>query len=290
MKNRQILLIIFLFFCGLLSGQPDSIVYKQTPQGELKLHFDFPPGWKASDARPAIVFFFGGGWRGGKITHFSPQADYLSGRGMVAVRADYRVKSRHGTMPDKCVEDGKSAIRWVRANAGSLGINPDMIVGSGGSAGGHVAACATLVEGLEAEGEDHAVSSKPNLMVLFNPVMETTHERLVQRMGDEEMARLISPNEWLGEDSPPGIMFFGTDDLLIALAKRSLSLAADHRVRLDLWTAEGQGHGFFNSSPWMEWTLFLTDQFLQEYGYLEGKADIQPSDEVKMEKYPAESK
>jgi acetyl esterase/lipase len=187
------------------------------------------------------------------------------------------------------VEDGKSAIRWVRSNAQKLGINPDMIVGSGGSAGGHVAACATLVKGLEADGEDHSVSSKPNLMVLFNPVMETTSERLLQRMGGEELARLISPNEWFGEDTPPGIMFFGTDDQLIALALRSLPLAADHGVPLELWTAEGQGHGFFNRSPWMEWTLYLTDEFLQEFGYLEGKAEIEPPDGVKMERYQNES-
>ncbi len=285
MKKRHLLYLLALSVCSLLSGQPDSIVYKQTPQGDLKLHFDFPPGWRASDSRPAIVFFFGGGWRAGKITHLSPQAEYLSGRGMVAVRADYRVSSRHGTSPDKCVEDGKSAIRWVRANARKLGINPDMIVGSGGSAGGHVAACATLVEGLEADGEDHSISSKPNLMVLFNPVMETTIERLVQRMGDEKMAALISPNKWINENTPPGIMFFGADDPLMELAINSLSLAADQGVHLELWTAEGQGHGFFNRSPWMEWTLSLTDQFLQKYGYLEGEAEIQPSEEHKMEKY-----
>ena len=41
---------------------------------------------------------------------------------MVSVRADYRVKDRHGTMPDKCVEDAKSAIRWLRANATKFGI------------------------------------------------------------------------------------------------------------------------------------------------------------------------
>jgi acetyl esterase/lipase len=183
------------------------------------------------------------------------------------------------------VEDGKSAIRWVRANAQKLGINPDMIVGSGGSAGGHVAACATLVEGLEADGENHSISSKPNLMVLFNPVMETTSERLVQRIGDEKTARLISPNEWFGKNTPPGIMFFGTDDQLMELALRSFPLTAEHGVYLELWTAEGQGHGFFNRSPWMEWTLYLTDNFLQKYSYLEGKAEIEPAGDVRMEKY-----
>jgi acetyl esterase/lipase len=285
MKNRHLLLIISFLSCSLLFGQPDSIIYKQTPEGDLKLHFDYPQHWKASDSRPAIVFFFGGGWKKGKVGHFSRQAAYLAERGMVAIRADYRVKSRHGTSPDKCVEDGKSAIRWVRANAGMLGINPDMIVGSGGSAGGHMAACAALVEGLEAEGEDHSISSSPNLMVLFNPVMETTDERFVERFGDEKIAELISPNNWIEKNTPPGIMFFGTIDQLIEPAIRSLPIAVSHGVLLELWTAEGEGHSFFNKSPWMEWTLYLTDQFLQQHGYLVGGATIKPPGEVTMEQY-----
>ena len=40
-------------------------VYKHTPQGDLKLHFYLPPDWKAADERPAVLFFFGGGWRNG---------------------------------------------------------------------------------------------------------------------------------------------------------------------------------------------------------------------------------
>ena len=285
MKKQHILLLFSLFTCSILPGQPDSIVYKQTPQGDLKLHFNYPPDWTASDSRPAIVFFFGGGWTKGKIEHFSKQARYLARRGMVAVRADYRVKSRHGTWPDKSVEDGKSAIRWVRANAAMLGIDPDRIVGSGGSAGGHVAACATLVKGLEAAGEDHSISSRPDLMVLFNPVMETTSERLLNRMGDEKLAEKISPNKWIGEDMPPGIMFFGTDDRLMEPALRSLPLALSQGVHLELWTAEGVGHSFFNRTPWFEWTLYLTDQFLQQHGYLEGAAEIEPPAEVSMEPY-----
>ncbi|KPL15490.1 MAG: hypothetical protein AMS23_06625 [Bacteroides sp. SM1_62] len=279
------LLLLGLLSCSLLLGQPDSIVYKQTPEGDLKLHFDYPHNWTASDSRSAIVFFFGGGWKGGTIEHFSRQATYLAKRGMVAVRADYRVLSRHGTSPDKCVEDGKSAIRWVRANAGMLGVNPDMIVGSGGSAGGHVAACATLVEGLEAEGEDHSVSSKPDIMVLYNPVMETTPERHLERIGDEKMVEMISPINWISSEMPAGIMFFGTEDKLIEGAIRSLDKAGSLGTRLELWTATGQQHGFFNQSPWLEWTLYLTDLFLQKHGYLEGEPEILPPGEVTMEPF-----
>jgi acetyl esterase/lipase len=290
MKKLSMTLFLGLLSCYLLFGQPDSIVYKQTPQADLKLYFGYPPDWTASDSRPAIVFFFGGGWRSGTVEHFRTQADYLARRGMVAIRADYRVKSRHGTFPDQCVEDGKSAIRWVRSNAGKLGVNPDMIAGSGGSAGGHVAACAALVDGLEAIGEDHAVSSKPDILVLYNPVMEIIPERHLERFRDTAMAEMLSPLRWISSEMPDGILFFGTDDRLLEGAIRSVEKADAAGARLELWTAKGQQHGFFNQSPWLEWTLYLTDRFLQKHGYLTGKAEIRLPDEVTMDRYPQKGK
>src|SRR5206468_2973327 len=65
---------------------PAEFVYKQTPQGELKLLVDYPPGWQATDKRPSIVFFFGGGWTNGSTSQFEKQAAYLASRGMVACR------------------------------------------------------------------------------------------------------------------------------------------------------------------------------------------------------------
>src|SRR5690349_2245960 len=86
-----------------------TFTYKKTKQANLAIHVHYPPDWKKEDKRPAIVFFFGGGWTAGRIEQFEPQAKYLAGRGMVAARADYRVKSRHQVTPDACVEDAKSA-------------------------------------------------------------------------------------------------------------------------------------------------------------------------------------
>src|SRR5262245_46851805 len=60
-------------------------VYKKTPQGELTLHGFFPTDWKATDKRPVIVFFFGGGWKNGAYTQFVPQAEYFASRGIVAL-------------------------------------------------------------------------------------------------------------------------------------------------------------------------------------------------------------
>src|SRR5262249_55498712 len=157
--------------------------------------------------RPAIVFFFGGGWTNGSPNQFLPQAEYLAGRGMVAARADYRVKSRHNVTPDKCVEDAKSAVRWLRQNAAKLGIDPDRIAASGGSAGGHLAAAAFTTKGLEAKGEDLKVSSRPNLLILYNPALLNS-ETFVQRIGSAEVARQIAPCENLTKDVPPTVIFF----------------------------------------------------------------------------------
>jgi acetyl esterase/lipase len=100
---------------------PDEVLeYKNTPQGKLFLHTYYPDNWKKTDKRSAVVFFFGGGWNGGSYTQFSRHADYLASRGMVAFAADYRTKSKHKTEPKACVSDGKSAIRWIRGNAGEI--------------------------------------------------------------------------------------------------------------------------------------------------------------------------
>ena len=153
------------------SPSTKSFVYKKARQADLEIVVHVPPGWKETDKRPAIVFFFGGGWENGTIKQFEPQAGHLASRGMVAARADYRVKSRQGVTPKECVEDAKSAVRWMRQNAAKLGIDPNRIVAAGGSAGGHIAACTALTPGLDAEGEDTKISSKPNALVLFNPVL-----------------------------------------------------------------------------------------------------------------------
>jgi acetyl esterase len=250
----------------------EESVYKKTPQGELKMYVHFPKGWTAQDKRPAIIFFFGGGWSFGTVEQFRPEAEYLAQRGLVTARADYRVKNRHGTTPDKCVEDAKSAIRWVRANAAKLGIDPQRIVASGGSAGGHIAACTATVPGFEAEGEDLSVSSRPNLLVLFNPVLNTVP--VAAQFGMGEMAAKISPNHHLSKDVPPTIIFFGTEDRLNEGGKEFIAKAQDLGLQAQMYLAPGQPHGFFNRPPWLPRTEFLMDEFLAAHGYLSGKPTL----------------
>jgi len=185
------------------------------------------------------------------------------------------VKSRHDVTPDACVEDAKSVVRWLRQNGAMLGVDPDRIVASGGSAGGHIAAC-TAYPGLDAEDEDQKVSSKPNVLLLFNPVLRFDGQAgLMQRIGnDEKLGKAISPTLHLTKDTPPTLLFYGKNDGLLKQGEEFMAKSKEIGHQADIFLADGVGHGFFNASPWRERTLLRADEFLESLGYLKGKPTI----------------
>jgi len=225
-----------------------DIVYKTTPQGELLLHVFSPAGEvRLTALRPCIVFFFGGGWKSGSYHQFVPHAEYLASRGMTAISADYRISSIHKTTPDKAVEDAKSAIRWVRGHSTELSIDPGKIIAGGGSAGGHLAACTALVSAFDAESDDKSISSKPNALVLFNPAMNIA-TLFKEREGGgspitSEVAEAITPNNFVRKDSPPAILFFGTNDKLKTGGDEYVKKARELGLRAEMWTAPKLAHG-----------------------------------------------
>lgn len=249
-----------------------TFVYKETPQGalEMQVHlpYDLHPGKPGGDCRAAIVFFFGGGWQGGTTRQFERQAAYLASKGMIAALADYRVKSRHGVAPDACIEDAKSAVRWLRRHADELCIDPARLVASGGSAGAHLAACIALVPGFDAEGEDASISTRPEALLLFNPVLQVLPRHVPGMVPTAEMGELISPLRYVDEDTPPTLLLYGTEDELGEPAPLYVQTATAAGCRAELYLAEGQGHGFFNETPWFERTLERAEAFLISLGYL----------------------
>ena len=127
------------------------MIYKTVGDQRLKMLVDKPADWQASDKRPAIVFFFGGGWVGGNVGQFQRHCTYLASRGMVGIRVDYRVMPKGDSGPPvMCVADAKSAMRYVRSHAGELGVDPERIAVGGGSAGGHLAAFTSMLGGWRA--------------------------------------------------------------------------------------------------------------------------------------------
>jgi len=261
-----------------LREQPHNIVYKTIDTTQLELTFFYPPDFEKGEQYPVLIFFFGGGWKGGTTRQFEPQARYFAERGLVSVLADYRVSSRHGTTPFDAVRDAKSAIRFLRKHARKLHLDGEKIIAAGGSAGGHLAAAAGNIVGLEEPGEQLKISSKPNALVLFNPVFDNGpdgygYERIGERYPE------ISPLHNISAEAPPTIVFLGTEDPLIPVATAELYQQKMEAVgsRCDLHLYEGQPHGFFNYTRSAEHyykTVRAADVFLASLGYLEGAPTI----------------
>jgi len=242
--------LLFSFCCVANEIVPDdTLLYKQTKQGDLNLYVFYPNGKKAGVDRAVIVFFFGGGWVGGTPKQFYQQCKFYASHGIVAISADYRTKSRNNTTPFECVKDGKSAIRWVRSHSKTLGINPDKIIASGGSAGGHIAACTALIKGYEEDGEILSVSSVPNALVLFNPVLDTT-EKGYGASKVKEKETCISPNNHIRPNLPPTILFHGTSDHTVPFTNATFFEKKMQKAGniCKLVSTKGADHGFFNGS------------------------------------------
>jgi len=268
----------------------DSIhTYKSVDSHDLKIWVFNPTiTSKTNASAPAMLFFFGGGWHGGSPTQFVKYCELLSERGMVGIVADYRVKSRQGVQAKTCVEDALDALRYVTENADRLGIDPRRIGVGGGSAGGHLAASLGTIH-----VDDPAA---PKLMALFNPAtvlapipsnlldtplkalqklelinaaIQAKEGQLRDQVGLEPVE--LSPFHHVTNNSPPTIIFHGTNDKIVPYD--SAILFASHLrkkgVYVDFKTYEEAGHGFFNREPYFSQTAKELDAFLLKLGWLE---------------------
>ncbi len=258
---------------------PDEIfTYKEVDGIALDLYAYYPEEHTSTDTRPVILFFFGGGWVQGDQTSFAPFADYFASRGIVALTADYRITKVHQSSPYESVKDARSAIRWVRANASNLGIDPDKVIASGGSAGGHLAACtAVLPESSFVESTDDTnLLSKPNAVILFNAVIDNSPAGYGNQYFGEDYLD-ISPYFQANATVPPLLHLSGELDTLITPSvvedfhEQLISLGVDSHY----YIFPGADHGFYNygRADYVE-AVERADTFLSELGYLSGDSTI----------------
>jgi len=254
--------------------------YKQVGDTKLNLYLFEPSERKHDELLPSIVFFPGGGWTFARPEQFFPHCNYFSTRGMVSISAEYRVKNKHGTSPLESVLDGKSVIRWIRDHSSHLGINPQKIIGAGGSAGGHVALCTALTKGYESDSsKGNPLDSKPNALVLFNPVVDTvTNPRIANLFKGK--AREFSPIHLAKKGAPPTLIFHGTRDNIVPFkdVEQFTIIMKELGIRCELVSFEGKGHAFFNygrdkNIPYKE-TVRAADKFLLSLDLLNGKSTI----------------
>jgi acetyl esterase len=277
-----------LALCG-RSEALTNVIFKDVPaiaprvleyRPRLQVRLYTPPGVRAGEQRPAILFVHGGGWSSGKPELYESHCRYYASKGFVAAAVQYRLATT--TTVFDCIADVKSAVRWLRTQAADINVDPGRIAAFGDSAGGHLAACAGLLPGLEAEGEDLAVSSRPDALILFYPITDTTPPdgwdvvRFGGRAGAAVAGRLaeFSPLDHVSTGAPPILVAHGTADTVVPFAM-SERFAAALRARgnpLELVPFEGQNHAFitpgYGDDAAIGKALAVADAFLKEKGFV----------------------
>ena len=136
----------------------ENLVYAtlhNTPYGERDLHLDlFKP--EKPGKYPLLVMIHGGGWRSGNKSMQVPMAQRIAAQGFVTVAVEYQLSLE--AMYPAAVYNIKSAIRWLKANAGKYAIDTSKVAISGCSAGGQLAALVGMTNGIAKFEGDQGVT------------------------------------------------------------------------------------------------------------------------------------
>lgn len=247
------------------------LVYKKIAERELQLHVFDPDGLKAGDKRACYLIIHGGGWTGGAPPRMYPFAAHYAKLGLVGISMSYRLHSaKTGVSVFDCVKDARSAVRYIRAHATELGIDPQKIIVSGGSAGGHLAVSTALFDKVNEDGDDLAISATPAALVLLFPVIDTSKEGYGQTKIGERWQEL-SPAQNVRAGLPPTLIFHGTGDTVTPFAGaktfHEAMLKAGNRCELDI--NDGGAHGYLmREKALFDDTMQKTDAFLKSLGLL----------------------
>ena len=208
---------------------------------------------------------------GGEPQRMYPFADYFARRSIIGIGAQYRLMNRRtGTTVFDCVKDARSAVRFVRSHATSLGVDPAKIIVSGGSAGGHVAVGTALFNGIDDASDPTEVSSSPAALVLYFPVIDTSSEGYGQSKIGERW-RDLSPAHQVRKGLPPTILFHGSADTVTPLAGaqafRDAMLESGNRCELVVHPGGKHGYLMFERDLF-DRSMRQTESFLKSLGLM----------------------
>ncbi len=204
----------------------------------LRMRKLVPTGWSKSQRLPAIVMFFGGGWTGDCAPEFKWFKNYFINQGFVVFIAEYILGS---PVEQKAIPDGKAAIRWIRKNADTLGVDPQKIISLGSSAGGHLAAAVGTVKGYELSGENLGISSRPNVIISMWPVMDLTKSFSNVTSVDP---KLVSPAWALDDTVPPILVMTGGNDPYMSGVQQFNTNAVAYKFEHQYKEYPNAGHDF----------------------------------------------
>ncbi len=299
---RELLPLLLVFLPWICEAQTDAasfaaelfryrahpnIVYHTANNYEDKLDLYTPE--EPGRPRPVVVVIHGGGWvEGTKEDRVLEMMPYLQ-MGFAAVNVEYRL-GRVSLAP-AAVEDCRCALHWVFVNAKKYNFDPERVVLQGGSAGGHLALMTGMLTpeaGFDREcrtpqdnywSENPGTSKDPRVAAIVNwfgitDVPDELHGAnakgyAVAWVGDQpgadEIAKRVSPINYVSSSVPPIITIHGDKDTLVPYAQAvRLHKALDAaKVPNQLYTVAGAGHGGYtyeqNQKAWEAVRRFLQE-------------------------------
>jgi acetyl esterase/lipase len=211
----------------------------------------------AQTLSPAVVLIHGGGWTGGKRDAARERniGTTLALNGYVGMSIDYRLATEATPSWPQNIHDCKTAVRWLRANAKRLQIDPERIGVLGGSAGGHLASMVALTgpaDGLDPSGPWGEFSCSVRCAIPMYGVGEVRDSSSAKTMLGKTRAEapqlyaLASPITHVDAKDPPFLILHGTADKTVPVEQSEILAAALKRVGVehDLVLVEGAPHTF----------------------------------------------
>lgn len=287
--------VLVTFFCEGISevlGQNDKeqsaleefeyqkdIVYKKVGQKSLGLVYFKPKNFAARDKAPWMLFVHGGGWRGGNKYNvfkspFLGTLKQLTESGVACFTIDYRLTRNHTTAFDSVV-DCKDAARFLLKNAMTYNLDPERYGVWGGSAGGHLSLMTALGKNEDFLGEPALAELEPRFKCVasYFPLTSLVNPEVLAGSKFEdpkallhvldgpfaekpELARLLSPVEYLSETSPPILLLHGEKDPILSIRNSThmMEVAKEKGADVELLTVKNAKHSFQgkNIAPTMD--------------------------------------
>ncbi len=244
-----------------------DVAYADTENPRQRLDLYLPRQASTDKKLPLVVYVHGGGWHSGdKSGGYRLLGPLVESGEYACASIGYRL-TQEAIWPAQ-IHDCKAAIRWLRANAGKYGYDPERIGIVGTSAGGHLVAMLGTsgdVKSLEGNlGKYQDVSSRAACVVDFFGASDLTVLGSRHDGPDSPPAKLIggeikenkdkaldaSPITYVSEDDPPFIFIHGTDDPLVPFSQSEILDAALKKVKVEslLIPVLGGGHGVSGST------------------------------------------
>ena len=263
-----------------------DVVYGHSGGEDLRLDLVKAPA--SPTPVPAVICVHGGAWQMGSKDYYDPIIQQIAGHGYVAATVEYRLAPKY-KWPAQ-IEDVKCAVRYLRAHAKELNINPEKIAAIGDSAGGNLVLLLGLMDpkdGLEGDGGNPKESSRVQAVInFFGPTdlrtwaaepqaaaaaekaLKTTPQAILEAfLGTSDRAAKVtaqaSPITYVSAGDPPILTFHGTADPVVPFDQaKSLEVALEKAgLKHTLVPMEGEGHG---------WTgILLVDSMLKSFDFLD---------------------